>query len=52
MLRRVVRNKQQELAKYCLEMEKQIEDLELIRNGVYRIKLPPYEIIIIDNSNE
>jgi len=42
-----------ELTRRFLEIENQTENSELACNGrVYRIRLPPYEIIILDNSDE
>lgn len=41
-----------DMSKYVLDVKDKIEDLEPTHKGVYRISLPPYDIIIFDRSVE
>jgi len=50
VLEKLLSNK--EMSKYVLDVKNQIEDLEPTKKGVYRISLPPYDIIIFDRSVE
>jgi len=53
--RKVLNNK--ELIKVLLEIKNRVTDLESVvkktyDNGVYRISCPPYDIIVLEHSDE